>query len=232
MTGASNERFQLGGWDAVALGLASGQTALAAYVALYGPAGRVPLHFGLDGAADRWGSRFEIVATLAVMAAISLALGLTLRHLALRDGSNAGRRNRGVTGWITLLVMVPVTLLLAALGLGRLGEGHDHVTALRLVMAAVWLVIALVGALLGKLSPNRLAGVRTYWTHHSRLAWDKANRLLGRIFLAGGVAGLITVGFTEPHQNAALLMTVTLGGALIATFESWRVWRRDPERTQ
>jgi uncharacterized membrane protein len=95
---------------------------------------------------------------------------------------------------------------------------------------AAWAILAILGAVVGKAGPNNVVGVRVFWTRHSRLAWDKANRLLGRLFFLGGLAGLAATPFLDPRANIALVLALALGGAAASIWEARRVWRADPER--
>ena len=90
--------------------------------------------------------------------------------------------------------------------------------------------VLVVGALLGKAGPNPWVGLRVYWTRRSRLAWERANRMLGHIYFLGSLTGLALCPSWMKRTATRLLLAVVLGGALVATIESWRVWRADPER--
>ena len=97
-------------------------------------------------------------------------------------------------------------------------------------MAFLSLIFLIMGALLGRVSPNPFIGVKTPWAYKSRLAWDRSNRLAGRLMFWLGAAGLIA----SPFALQPLGLIVLITGVLIATawsvFESWRVWRADPDR--
>jgi uncharacterized membrane protein len=91
--------------------------------------------------------------------------------------------------------------------------------------------LALKGAAAGRFKPGGYLGLRVYWTTHSRLAWDRAHRVLGRVLFWGGLVGLAT-SFVMPWPASIALFfaTVTLAVSL-ALLESWRTWRDDPDRT-
>lgn len=91
-------------------------------------------------------------------------------------------------------------------------------------------VIALKGALLGKLKPGGVLGLRVRWTCRSRLAWEKAHRLMGRILFIGGLLGLAAAPFAPPLAAFVWIFGVIAVGIAAGTIESWRVWRNDPER--
>lgn len=209
--------------NAAALAVVYGQAMLAIVILRYGPTGQVPMHFGWDGQVDRWGSRGEAAGVVAAMALLSLVTIIGLGHLA------RGREDRNLEVGATIILVVTslVTVLLASLGLGLIGAGQASGAA---TMAVVCAAFAVAGGYLGKVGPNRIVGVRTPWSMASPLAWDKSNRLAGRLFFWGGLVGLAAAPFAP--QPAGLHATVagTTVAAAAAVFESWRVWRSDPER--
>lgn len=99
-----------------------------------------------------------------------------------------------------------------------------------LVAMLVSSVIALKGAALGKLKPGGVLGLRLPWTCRSRLAWEKAHRLLGRILFSGGLIVLAASPFVPFAAALAAIAIVVVAGVTTAAIESWRVWRNDPER--
>jgi uncharacterized membrane protein len=228
---ADQDPFQADGWDWAAIGVTASQLSLAAYIALFGPRDPVALHFDLMGRVDGWGSRFVVCGILMAMAGLTLVTALAARRPGQSCGISPARsRSQNIPRFILLVVMLPLTLLMSALGMGQMRGGGDPTLNVHIILAVVWIIITALGAVLGKLAPNRLAGVRTYWSLRSPLAWEKSNRLLGRIYLAGGLFGLLTSTFLQPPVALTLLMAVGIGGGFLATFESWRVWRSDPER--
>jgi immunity protein, SdpI family len=100
-------------------------------------------------------------------------------------------------------------------------------TVIAMLLSAV---IALKGALLGKLKPGGVLGLRLRWTCQSRLAWEKAHRLMGRILFLGGLVGLLAAPFVSFVVIFAGIGSVILIGVTSGAFEGWHVWRNDPER--
>jgi uncharacterized membrane protein len=91
-------------------------------------------------------------------------------------------------------------------------------------------VIALKGAALGKLKPGGVLGLRLVWTRESRLAWEKAHRLMGRILFFGGLIGLAAAPFVPIPATFTGIAALVLTGVIAGMFTSWRVWQADPER--
>jgi len=207
--------------------IVAAQLVLAAATALAGPTHPIPMHFNGAGEVDRWGTREEAAVIFLMMAGMS-ALGawgvpaLARRGLVKPRGGDAGV---AVSRWTLLALSVGICLLNV-----QLVWNIFHMSALGLAMAVIWAPMAVLGALLGKVGPNRLVGVRTRWTFASRQAWDKANRLAGRLMFWGGVVGLISAPFAPQPAGVRLSVIAVLGIALIVVVESWRIWRTDPER--
>lgn len=211
--------------------LVAAQLGLAGYIALFGPPGPLPMHFDLRGQVDRWGSRYEAAGLLLGLAALTFGLERMMLRLLARQDAQAGTRKSLVAARIGLaLSFTFVTALLAALGLGKVQAGADPLWIARWGLVLAWLGLLVTGALLGKASPNPWVGLRVYWTRRSHLAWERANRMLGHIYFLGGLTGLAVLPAVDEPTGYGMLLVVTLGGVLAATIESWRVWRKDPER--
>jgi uncharacterized membrane protein len=200
----------------------AGQAALAALVAAFGTKGLVAMHFDLAGQVDRWGHRREAALMILGMAALSAIGSLLLRRDRRLNLDQVGRAQS-----LLLAVTSLVSLLAAAQGFGLV---HGGLETPQLMMGLLWLMLMIVGAMMGKIAPNAFVGVRTPWSRASRLAWDKSNRLAGRLFFWGGLMGAACAPFAPQPEGMKLTTTAILVIAALCVFESWRVWRSDPER--
>lgn len=205
-----------------AIAIVSAQFTLAGVVAALGASGRLPMHFDIAGQVDRWGGRAEPALVIAGLAGVgALSCWLLGRNQRLEPAQVERAQN-------ALLVATSlVCLLAAAQGFGLIRADHE---APRALMGMLWLILAVIGAMLGKIAPNAFVGVRTPWTRMSRLAWDKSNRLAGRLFFWGGVVGVLVSPFTPQPLGMRLTTTAILLIAALSVLESWRVWRSDPDR--
>lgn len=207
---------------------AIGQAALGLYVWKFGSTARIPMHFDISGEVDRWGDRAEAALLIGGMAAISLVTGLLLEANARRpETDDARRRGLGVARSIAVSAPCLVSAMMAGLALSpqpsTLGGSH-------FILTASCALFVIIGAVMGKIAPNAFVGVRTPWSLNSKLAWEKSNRLAGRLFFWFGLVGV----FLAPTAPQPLGMQVFVGAVLaiatVTVVESWRVWRADPER--
>jgi uncharacterized membrane protein len=99
-----------------------------------------------------------------------------------------------------------------------------------LIAMLVPAVLALKGAALGKLKPNRVLGLRLRWTRQSPLAWEMAHRLMGRMLFFGGLISLVAAPFVPFLASIAATGVLVLISVTAGIIKSWRVWQSDPER--
>ena len=129
---------------------------------------------------------------------------------------------------VSLLAIVGTSAFMVWMILGR-GAAQPGVS-MAMTAALMSLLFAVMGAFMGRIAPNPVIGVRTPWNYKSRLAWDRSNRLAGRLFFWLGLAGLITAPVLPQPLGFSLLIAGVLIAAGWSVFESWRVWRADPDR--
>lgn len=202
--------------------------ALAVWVALAGPTGPIPMHFNVNNQPDRWGDRNELAILLLAMAGMAALLGGGMGWYAARTEDPARRRGLRFGQAISLLAIGGTTAFMIVSMLGYATGGRP--VGIGWVMAGLGLLLASIGAGMGRVAPNPIVGVRTPWTFKSRLAWDRSNRLAGRLMFWLGLAAII-LGPVLP-QPAGLygLVAGILVAAVWSVVESWRVWRTDPDR--
>jgi|TARA_R110002051_G_scaffold11215_11_gene41110 uncharacterized membrane protein len=190
-----------------------------------GPTELMPVHWNIRGEADDWAGREMVGSLIAALGLFTLLVAGGIGWFAARTDDPARRRALRFGQLVVLLAMTGVTLFAG-------GSSLSGATTIRtaIPMAGLSLVFLLTGAFLGRVGPNPVVGVRTPWTYKSRLAWDRANRLAGRLFFLIGLAGLVTAPWAAQPLALIALIVAVLVTAVWSVVESWRVWRTDPDR--
>lgn len=210
----------------VATGLSGlGMAVAAGWIALAGPERSLPVHYGWDGAVDAFGDRTTVAALLGMIAFLTAALGMGM-GLAAGGAADAGRARALRAGQLLVVVSLTAVGVLATSArlLGVTSVAEEAPTA------GLGLLLLVIGAIAGRVGPNPIAGVRTPWALKSRLAWDRSNRLVGRLFSLIGLAALIAAPFAPQPLTFQIVLGAILLAGVAAVFESWRVWDRDPDR--
>ncbi len=203
-------------------------TVFAVWFALKGPAGPIPVHYNFEGQVDRFGNRSEVAGLFGFMALMAAATAGGMSWAVGRVEDPTRRRSLRLAQLISLVAVAGTTAFMGATMLrGAEGQPMPSLGWMTLGVSALLIVI---GAGLGRVAPNPIMGVRTPWAFKSRLAWDRSNRLAGRLFFWLGLAGLIATPFLPGTWTLTGLGIAILAAAAWSGFESWRVWRTDPER--
>ncbi len=186
----------------------------------------LPVHWGLSGAPDRYGGKFE-----ALLMPPLLALGVYVLMLVLPrlDPGRANYANfRSAYVWIRYAVLlVLATMYLASLLVGVVGWQFDMGRLVSIIVGGMFVAL---GSVMGKLRPNWFVGIRTPWTLSSKRAWIKTHRLGGWLFVALGVLFIVGALGTSPVLRAVPLAAVVLV-VLVLFVYSYVQWRNDGNRT-
>lgn len=195
------------------------------WIMVAGPSGLMPVQYDWSGEANDWGTRIDVGARIAGPGLVLAVLGIGFGMAAARSPDPARRRAQRAGQMVALVAIVGVVLYIG-------GTSLTGVTTLArsVPMAGLSLLFVLIGAFLGRVGPNPFVGLRTPWTYKSRLAWDRSNRLAGRLLFLLGLFGLAASAFAPQPAGLVALFTGLMLAVVRGVIESWRVWRIDPDR--
>jgi len=195
---------------------------------------RIPLHFGPDGAPDRFGTRSDALMTLwilpGIMTVVSAIMAVAPFVDPRRDNVRTGRQGY-LAVWITVNVVILMVLGGVAFAMvNSASSTFDTSGAVRWVIAACALLFIVMGNYLPKTRSSFVFGIRTPWTLSSDFAWEKTHRLAGPLFMIAGAIGLVGAflfnGVWLALQLPALVLTITL----VCAVYSYLVWRDADDR--
>ena len=191
---------------------------------LVGDSGPVPVHWNINGQVDQYGSKWEGLLLMPILAAGVYVLMLILPRL------DPGRANydrfEGTYRTIRFAILAFLTLSHAAIIATALGCTFD---VTRMTFLAIGVLLLVLGNVMGKIRPNWFCGIRTPWTLSSKLSWTRTHRAGGRLFVLLGLLTIATT-FLPPPWNVALFLGPLVMATLWLVIYSYLIWRRDPDR--
>ena len=145
----------------------------------------MPVHFDINGTADRWGSKYAAF----LLPVTSLIVYLTTICMPILDpkkvtwvfltGKFFGYR---IIGGAIMAFLSIVILHTSAYG--------SHL--MEYMPCALFLLVATAGNFMINMKPNWfLLGVKTPWTMSNDEVWRKTNQLAGRLYFFGGLIGFV-----------------------------------------
>lgn len=189
------------------------------------PEGKVvPVHWGINGEVDRYGSKMEglLVAPFIVLAIVVLFAFLPKMEPKRLNFALSQKPYHVIWGGLLLFFLALHLMMIWA----TLGNAVNIALFMSLMIGALFIVM---GNYMGKIRQNYFMGIRTPWTLASELSWNKTHRLGGKLFVAIGLAQIVSAFFSNPFITFGTLM----GGIVIllvaTTVYSYQVWKSDPK---
>jgi uncharacterized membrane protein len=189
------------------------------------PDSQVAIHWGLDGQPDGFAS-----AWIAFLLIPLTTLGL-LAIFAVVPRIEPQRVNLARSALAYRTVMLALTLLLFLLNAAVVLIGLGHPMPIWLLAGVgTGLFFMAIGSVTTGVRRNYTFGVRTPWTLASDLAWDRTHRVVGRLFIIGGVI-MVLVGLTQSADLLAIASIAFIIAVMVIAFAySYLVWKNDPDR--
>jgi uncharacterized membrane protein len=182
----------------------------------------LPVHWNLAGEADRFSGKVEGLLALPVIALVMYLVLLVAPMLMSARPEQLGGVYTGVRFAVLLMLAALYVLILLSIR----GVPIDMTRAATMLVGA--LLIG-VGAVMGRMRPNAVMGVRTPWTLASQASWDASQRLGGWLFIA--VGALLTLGGLLGVQwlMVAGIVVLFLCTPVLIWYGYW-IARSDPRR--
>ncbi len=188
--------------------------------------GKYPIHWGLDGKPDGYGSTTFVLYSIPAVVAGMVALLAVVPWIEPRRFSLQQSAKAYCALWSALLAIFMV--LHAAILVSVMG----HTVNMNHVMSpSLGVLFMILGNYMGKIQSNFTFGIRTPWTLSSELSWNKTHRLGGRLFFIDGLA-IIATSLIPSCQEWLLVIIVggSVGIVLSLMGYSYAIWRTDPEK--
>ena len=178
---------------------------------------QIPLHWNFSGQVDRFGSRENLFLMPAIMVAVVLLFAALPWLSPRRFEVNAFR---STYLYIMLLLVALLGYLHALMVWAALSKPLDMGRSL---LGALFLLLVLIGNVLGKVKRNFYVGVRTPWTLASEKVWYATHRFAARVCVIGGLLGLISLILTS---SPVLPLVILISSASASVVYSLAYYKR------
>jgi uncharacterized membrane protein len=184
----------------------------------------IPVHFGINGATNRYGGKVEGLLPLPLVAlGVFVLLNLLPRIDRLREryAQFANAYALAVLAIVFFFGLAYATILATVLGV--------DLNPAMIIVPLVGLLLIVLGAVLEHVRPNRFLGIRTPWTLDSEHVWIQTHRAGKRVFILMG-AVLIVAGLAQSPWLLYLAIAACVVGTLGLVAYSYVLWRQDHRR--
>ncbi len=182
----------------------------------------IPTHWDIHGQVDGYGEKTWAVFLMPGVMVGSLGLIALLPWLSPKQFEVDSFRETYL--FIMLLVMGLLTYIHALMLLAAKSHGLDVGRAL---VGGIFLFLALVGNVLGKVRRNFYVGYRLPWTLASDRVWNDTHRLAAWLIVACGLIGCALVVLGAPiAATVVLVIIVAVVPAVYSLIHYKRLQRR------
>lgn len=167
-----------------------------ALAAWYYPAlpARIPTHWNFEGKVDGWGDKTWATFLVPAMMTGFLVLFAFLPALSPRHFEVDAFR----ATYLYIMVLITVlffyinTVILVA-SWQEVSKGPKTFDLGRVLIGGIFLFLALMGNVMGKVRRNFYIGIRVPWTLASDRVWNDTHRLAAWLMVASGLIGFLLV---------------------------------------
>lgn len=181
----------------------------------------IPVHWGVDGSPDRYGSRWELL----LPGAIVLFLGILL----LRDSFSRQPKGMRTGGLLTLLVfnvIQPVVLYVTVRPESDIMEFYFG----KIVCGLISLLLIVAGNYMPKISweyrLQRKHGFRTRYALSDETVWSRTQRFGGYAYMISGVVGIAAAFVLSDLVCVLVMAAAVLLSSLLIYWYSWVAWKQ------
>ena len=182
---------------------------------------RVPVHWGVSGEPDHYGSRLE---GAFLMPAIMLAVFAFMRWLPSVDPRAENIEKFRDTYDTAVLVVMGFMTAIHIVMLGVSLGWPVNITTVMLVGVGLFFVV--IGNVLPRARSNFVFGIRTPWTLSNDTVWARTNRVGGYAMVAGGLLTVAAAFMARPLGVVVALISLFVA-ALTPIVYSYVLWSRE-----
>jgi uncharacterized membrane protein len=183
----------------------------------------VPLHYGMNGTVDRYGSKGEFAGFQGIMLGVPALVYLLLKFLPAIDPKKQVKYGESTFQKLGLGIVIFVSALNIAI---VYATAHRGFKIDKLIFPLIGLLFAFLGNMMNSIKPNYFAGVRTPWTLESEDNWRATHRVAGKIWFAGGIALTILMLFLPSGIGQFVYMGVIIVLVLVPVVYSYIYFKK------
>ena len=204
---------------------------------------QVPMHYDINGAVDRMGSRYELFLLPVIIILVVAVSGFTKTHYEKRtdsaDGSEAKSARMNVKVLNISSFAVPV--IFGALQGGVLYMTYRNATAehvevnsdliVRLSVILIGIMCVIFGMIMPKTERNNVFGFRVTWSMYNETTWKKCNTFGGIVFVIIGMLMIISSAIVPAEFIIFLMLGYLLVGTVVMLVYSYKVYKAEKALT-
>ncbi len=202
----------------------------------------IPVHFDINGIADRWGSKYELLIMplmsllcLVMFECISKFYTNKLKNDITDKEKSEIRSNINVLNisiWTMLLVLLVMNVFFLYTAYIQVypDKNLPEFDVMRAVCITMGITFIIMGNYMPKTRRNSTIGFRFPWTFYNDTTWNKSNRFASYVMMVAGVVSIIGAFFIKGIFATIVMLGSILISIPIITIYAYIVYRDERKK--
>jgi len=179
---------------------------------------RIPVHWNMYGGVDGWMPKRVGAFALPLITLILTGLLIAVAPITTEEsGSSSMRRVYPTIVAAIAAFLLYMTIMVVSVGMGVVLSVSSYISI------GLGILFIIIGNNLGKITRNRVVGIRTPWTLASDEVWSRTHRLGGWLFVLAGIAVSIA---SLLGDGTAFAVSTVAGAIIVSIVYSYVISRR------
>jgi uncharacterized membrane protein len=184
----------------------------------------VPTHFGIDGKANGFSEKKDMIWIILAMSLVSAGAYLLIKFLPKIDPKKtasmaSANLQKIAIAVVALLSTITIVILYSSV------EGSISFNRLFNPFMGIFFIV--VGNLMYNIKPNYFVGIRVPWTLENEDNWRATHRMAGKLWFAGGLLIAICTPFLPSQAAEYFFMICTLILAMVPIIYSFVYFKKN-----
>jgi uncharacterized membrane protein len=168
----------------------------------------VPVHFNINSEPDRFGSKYNLLATLAGISFICAGVCALILNLNKIDPKKKYAENNPLIIKITWTVVIFLSIINSIVTI-KTAFPELNIIASKFKDICLTLLIASFGNLMNSLKQNYFVGIRTPWALEDEENWRKTHQLTSKIwFWSGIIMTVLVIAFPIKLSGYVIIISI------------------------
>lgn len=198
----------------------------------------VPVHFGVDGEPDRFGSKYELfilpASALLIWILADRGINVFTKKSGLGDEEKA-KSDIEANEKATNTTLTATSAVLFFLNFGVLYMTFSNIPSyslpeidiIKILVMLLGLMMIFMGNVMPKTRTNSLIGFRCRWTMYNDITWRKSNLFAGFVCMISGVLSIITGLIFKGIVAAMIMLGVMICASTVMMIYAYNVYKKE-----
>lgn len=187
----------------------------------------IATHFDLNGNADKYGSKNQVLFATIVLTVVAALIYFLLPLIYKIDPKKTAVKNKAILQRLAIPIALFITFINCVLI--NSSEKGGIFLDIRLVFGSIGLMWCIIGNYIHNLKPNYFAGIRLPWTLNSEDNWRKTHLFAGKLWFASGLVLAFVCLFTSKYVSVIAFIIVVLVILIIPCIYSYRLYKKEKQ---